>query len=267
MINYQVFKPSERLSKYVRFFWCLENDDNSAPFIHRSVADGLAELIFHYKGTFEELEENNRVKQAFSMVHAQSQKARRFETKERFGIFGAYLYPFALPFLFKMPSSELSNQMPDLFTLLGVEGKILEEKMMIAKDNRKRIDILTLYLENKLLKNECYHPVTKAICHIIESKEMVSVRSLADQYCLSERQFERKFKELSGFSPKLYSRIIRFGNTVNCYGNRTKSLTEIAFDCGYYDQSHLIHEFKEFSGYHPKEYFFGTPEGTDYRQA
>jgi AraC-like DNA-binding protein len=264
-MNYQVFKPSESLSKFVRFFWVLENDDNSTPFIHRSIADGSAELIFHYKGAFEELKDNVKVKQAFSMVHAQSQKSRRFETKEKFGIFGAYLYPFALPLLFKMPSFELSNQMPDISDLLGNEGQILEEKMMLAKDNCSRVDILSNYLECKLMKNDFLHPVTKAIYHIIHSRDLVSVPSLADKFCLSERQFERKFKELAGFSPKLYSRIIRFGKTVSYYGNTSKSLTEIAFDCGYYDQSHFIHEFKEFSGYHPKEYFFGKPEGADYR--
>lgn len=46
-----------------------------------------------------------------------------------------------------------------------------------------------------------------------------------------------------------------------------KSLTDIAYDCGYYDQSHFINDFKEFSGYSPKVYFSGNAEGSEYLEA
>ncbi|TXJ23716.1 MAG: AraC family transcriptional regulator [Chitinophagaceae bacterium] len=86
-------------------------------------------------------------------------------------------------------------------------------------------------------------------------------------YYLSTRQFERNFKEFAGFSPKLYSRIIRFQSAIEQYGQTGKSLTEIAYDCGYYDQSHFIHDFKEFSGLHPRHYFGGKAEGTSWKDA
>lgn len=47
--------------------------------------------------------------------------------------------------------------------------------------------------------------------------------------------------------------------------NKKKSLTDIAYDCGYYDQSHFINDFKEFSGYHPSQYFSGQTEGTTWK--
>ena len=53
---------------------------------------------------------------------------------------------------------------------------------------------------------------------------------------------------------------------MNEYGNQDLSLTEIAFKYGYYDQSHFIHDFKQFSGYHPSAYFYGKPEGAEYRE-
>jgi transcriptional regulator GlxA family with amidase domain len=93
----------------------------------------------------------------------------------------------------------------------------------------------------------------------------VDVNALAGKCFLSRRQFERNFKACSGFSPKLYTRIIRFQAAAKEYGMQYQSLTDIAYRCGYYDQSHFIHDFKEFSGFHPKEYFYGKPEGLDYR--
>ncbi len=80
------------------------------------------------------------------------------------------------------------------------------------------------------------------------------------------RQFERKFKQFSGFSPKLFSRIIRFQSAIKKYDDKKMPLTEIAYECGYYDQSHFIHDFKEFSGYSPMQYFSGKAEGVEYKE-
>ncbi|HEX2898290.1 MAG TPA: helix-turn-helix domain-containing protein [Bacteroidia bacterium] len=83
---------------------------------------------------------------------------------------------------------------------------------------------------------------------------------------ISMRQLERTFKDHAGFSPKTYARILRFQSTTKEYGNTHKTLTDIALDCGYYDQAHFIHDFRQFSGYAPGDYFFGKPEGIEYRE-
>ncbi|HYG40839.1 MAG TPA: helix-turn-helix transcriptional regulator [Cytophagales bacterium] len=266
-MKYQMFDPPAFLKDFVRFFWVLEGDSVNESYIYRSLADGCSELIFHYKGTFEELTDKENIKQSYSLIHAQSQNFKRFITFENFAIFGVYLYPFAIPQLFSLPSTELSNQLVDLQTLLGNEGGELEEKMMLAGDNLERVKILSSFLENRVKKIKREEPgVFAAINHIINSGGTLSVEKLSDNFCLSTRQFERKFKEYAGFSPKLYSRIIRFQTALKDYGNYKKPLTQIAFDCGYYDQSHFIHDFKEFSGYHPKAYFSGNAEGSEYRE-
>jgi AraC-like DNA-binding protein len=101
---------------------------------------------------------------------------------------------------------------------------------------------------------------------VVHARSLETVEQLSAQFNLSQRQFERKFTEYAGFTPKVYSRIIRFQSALSHYGSDYKSLTDIAYECGYYDQSHFIHEFKEFSGYHPGQYFKGRPEGIEYRE-
>jgi transcriptional regulator GlxA family with amidase domain len=142
----------------------------------------------------------------------------------------------------------------------------LEEKIMLAKDNRERVNIMIPFFEKRLHKVEGANAgVVHIINRIIHTKGQADINKLANDCYLSRRQFERNFKDYSGFSPKLYARIIRFQAATKEYGIKNKSLTEIDYDCGYYDQSHFIHDFKEFSGFHPKEYFHGTPEGMQYR--
>lgn len=268
MIYYKI-PPSPALASYVRFFWVLEgNLATGESYIHRSVADGSAEMIFHYNGLFETLKGPSTTTAFRAGVDGQSSQFRRYQVKESFGIFGAYLFPYAIPALFGHAAHLLSNQMPDLYTLLGQDGKDLEERMMLAKDNDERASVLSQVLLNRLQKSRVpWSGIFASISHIIQTKGTTDVQTLAGNVCLSTRQFERKFKESAGFSPKLYSRIIRFQAAIAKYGSVTRSLADVAYDCGYYDQSHFIHDIKEFSGYHPRHYFREETESTRWKDS
>lgn len=268
---YYTIPCAPHLSPYVCFFWVLEHDRVTAaqPYIHRSMADGCCEMIFHCKGRFTDIAANGTSNPSFtSGVGGPSQSFSRFHTQEAFGIFGVYLYPYAIAALFGVPASAIANQQVSLSSLLGQAGTDIEEQVMLAATNHERAAIVTTFFEAQL-QHRYQQPtaVFSAISYIIKSKGTVTVDALAQKHFLSTRQFERSFKEFAGFSPKLYSRIIRFQAAIEKYKDKNRSLTEIAYDCGYYDQSHFIHDFKEFSGYHPKTYFAGNNEGTDWKEA
>ncbi len=263
-MKYSTIKPSERLTELVRFFWVLES---AQPYTHYSMADVCPELIFHYNGQFDEIFDNGKVEKSFtSGIHGQTNSTRKFHIDKGFGIFGVYLFPHAIPFLFGVAATELTNQMPNLNELLGLEGSELEEKIMLAKTHDQRIKIVEDFIDRKLLLNYKEQlPVFNSIKTIIQNKGLIKVKKIASDHFLSERQFERQFRQFSGFSPKLFSRIVRFQSAMAQYGNKEKSLTKVALDCGYYDQSHFIQDFKEFSGHHPKHYFSGTSDATVWR--
>jgi AraC-like DNA-binding protein len=273
-MRFYSIQPGPLLADYVRYFWVLENDlSTGESYTHRTMASGCPELCFHYKGCFEELLPGDKVEKSFRTgIHGQSLGYKRFRIAESFGLFGAFLYPFAVPALLGIPASAINNQMVDMPTLLGKTGEILEEKMMLAQNNMERTRILSAFLESKLARTgECELAgagstrIIPAIRQVVAARGRLSIQSLSDQYFLSSRQFTRNFLQYAGFSPKLFSRLLRFESTLEEYGNRNKSLTEIAYDCGYYDQSHFIHEFKEFSGHHPRHYFMGKAEGVEWK--
>src|SRR5262249_23007871 len=148
----------------------------------------------------------------------------RFIVNRDWGIFGCYLYPYALPKLFGYPASDFTDRLTEFGTVLGREGVELEERMLTAGDNEIRVAILADFLEKKLCGVRTQEPIVFAsIAHIINSRGLVSVRELAREHFLSHRHFERKFKEFAGFSPKTYTRIIRFQATLKEYGSN-KSL-------------------------------------------
>jgi AraC-like DNA-binding protein len=255
-LKYSIIKPYYPLSEYVRYYWILEGIASSEnPYLHRTLANASPELLFHYRGSFEELCTTGQYEKSFSSgIHAQTNLHRKFSIQSDFGIFGVYLQPYSIPALFNMPSTEVVNEMPDLVSLLGQVGKDLTEKMMLAKGNKQRLSIINQFLIERIAefdRPEIIHATQK----IIRTNGLYDVKELASQAYLSQRQFERKFKEYIGFSPKLFSRIVRFNALLPNYKNEDVTLTELAFDFGYYDQSHFIHDFIQFSGYNPNTYF------------
>ncbi|MNV73647.1 HTH-type transcriptional activator RhaS [compost metagenome] len=90
---------------------------------------------------------------------------------------------------------------------------------------------------------------------MIESKGLASLKGLQNQLQLSERSFERKFKQHVGVTPKMFSRICGFQASLSqLKKNEYDKLSDIAYGNGYSDQSHFIRTFKEFAGFSPYQY-------------
>jgi AraC-like DNA-binding protein len=267
-MRYYTIPPPPSLAAYVRYFWVLEGEASIAqPYIHHSMADGCAELLFHYNGVFDELITDKRTESSFrSGIAGQTKMTRRFVIQQNFSMFGAWLYPFAITELFAIPATAITDQMPDLRSALGNEAVELEEKIMLANDTASRVSILSGLLEKKLPRAKKQAPgIFETIQHIISTNGMTNVEELAKRNFLSTRHFERNFKNATGFNPKLFSRIIRFQSVLNNYGKENGSLTGMAYEAGYCDQSHFIHDFKQFSGHNPKAYFSGKTGATQWR--
>ncbi len=267
-VRYHIVPPPPQLADAVRFFWVFEIDGIAgSPYVYRSMADGCAEMVFHFQGTFDELRGDTQIHSPLAHFHAQTAHHRRFVTHQDFGILGVYLYPYSLPRLFGLSASALSNELPDLATLCGQEGQILVEQIMTATDTATRIAHLSDFLLRRWERGKPGHLMAQqAVLQMIAQNGQVPVATLSASMGISTRQLERQFHDYAGFSPKTYARILRFQATLKRFGHRDTSLTEIALDCGYYDQAHFIHDFQQFSGYVPGEYFNGRPEGVEYRE-
>ncbi len=79
---YQTFSPTLRLAPHVRFYWALEADvEPGEEFVHRSMADGCVEIVFHYRTAFDEIGPGERIEPSpISSIQAQSTRFRRFVT-------------------------------------------------------------------------------------------------------------------------------------------------------------------------------------------
>jgi len=95
----------------------------------------------------------------------------------------------------------------------------------------------------------------EVIKDIHASKGQLPISELSKRNCTTARQLERHFKMHIGISPKEYSNIVRFQYALSIIkkSGKNRSLSDIAFECGYYDHAHLTNEIKRNTGLSPSQ--------------
>ncbi|MDA9555378.1 helix-turn-helix domain-containing protein [Pelobium sp.] len=256
-MKYQTFKPKGLLKDYVKHFWVLEGEAGTdKPYIHHLFADTSPEMIFYFKGVFYEYDDQYQKDVIIKTgITGQSQQHRKLIAKCDFGVFGVYFYPNAMAKLFNIEAHELKNQLLELKELLGKAHDELEEKMILAANNESRLQIISSFLERKIVRQyQSFNPIALSIQQIKNANGLIGIDALAAQLSISTRQFERNFLSYSGLSPKVFTRIIRFQSALKKLNHIDQSLTQVAYEADYYDQAHFIKDFKTFTGLKPKEF-------------
>ncbi|HBR69178.1 MAG TPA: hypothetical protein DEA55_07375, partial [Rhodospirillaceae bacterium] len=101
--------------------------------------------------------------------------------------------------------------------------------------------------------------ITAAVQLMQQASGDISMSALMAQFALSGRQLERLFQQYVGLRPKSFSRILRFKHVMRlAEQGRIANWAELALLAGYYDQAHLIRDFRQFAGESPTQLF--TPE-------
>jgi len=162
----------------------------------------------------------------------------------------------AFPFL-GAAVGELANSHLALEVLWGRSAIELREKLCSAVTSQKRFQILEETLTDRL---RCLseHPAVSLALDIFGPAGIGdSVRAVAKRVGLSQRHFIQVFTAQVGLTPKLFCRVLRFQHARDAV-DQTAPLNwaQLALACGYYDQSHMIDDFRAFSGLSPTEYLY-----------
>ena len=145
-----------------------------------------------------------------------------------------------------------------LHDLWGRSAEELRDELLHAKTVGLKFQILEKYLMNAAAKRTIKrHPAVEfALQKLGMPSPLVSdMGQLSQDVGLSQRRFIQVFSEQVGLTPKLYSRVSRFQSVLqSLQKNAMVHWTDVALTCGYYDQAHFNHDFREFSGLNPTSY-------------
>lgn len=136
--------------------------------------------------------------------------------------------------------------------LLGNEINQVMEQLEETESLQEMKIIVENYLLTHVNKIKQSLPIDAVLPLVIKNGGLINIDRLASDACLSIRQFERVFQQRIGLPPKFFSRLVRFAHAWTIKEKQpTISWIKIAHECGYYDQMHLIRDFKEFAGVNP----------------
>lgn len=255
-MEYQKISPPEHLRAYVRYFWALESNGTApAPKTFRTIADGSPGLIFQHSEQGSFYQYDKKLPSVF--LYGQTTTCTEIQSPSVFRAIGVYFEPHVLKSVFGFCASELTDTCIDIGEIARRSGFALSGQLMEAATATEQATILSGYLSQQLCRNEdaMDASLAYAIAQISRSKGQVSLKELHRQSGMSERNFERRFQQSVGLSPKLYSRICRFqASLAQLRNNDFQKLSDIAFENEYTDQSHFIRAFKEFAGLSPNQF-------------
>ena len=247
------------LAPFVKCIWSQES--NRAIFDasrERILPDSCVEFVIHFCDPFlTYFPDGTSAIQPQSFVAGQMKRFLEIAPAGKTGLIAVRFHARGAYRFFQRPLSEVSAGIVDLEYIWKERARELTERVALANGMTERVQIIEEALLRLLVKNGRHDHTVDHCLQIIDANHgQLKVGQLAAQLGVSSRQLSRRFQHAVGLSPKEYVRVSRFLHVIRLLSEReTRDLTEIAMACGYFDQAHFNHEFREMAGMAPGEFF------------
>lgn len=253
------YKPTFPLCDFVEDVW-LYDDYTPRHFKERILPTGTIELVINLRDDelriYDPVHIDSCTRFPEAVVSGAYGRGFVIDTAEETSMVGVHFKPGgAFPFL-GLPAGELANTHVDLKTLWGPPARRLREQLCAAATPADRFCVLKEALSAHLSRSLEHHGAVPIVLRAFrQAGASAKVRDVARQVGLSQRRFIEVFTAEVGMTPKLFSRVQRFQRVLVLAQRATApDWAQLAVDGGYFDQSHLIHDFQMFSGLTPACY-------------
>lgn len=244
MMNYIETKPHWDLSPFINFFWELKGMESDYHW-ERVFPDGCLGILINLGKNC--LTDNGSRSLKFGKTYVVGAMTSFKDTliDRHSHLVGACLRPATLSNFYNYtPENILHNDTIEFDVPDGLNAdKIINDPIeylnrYFTERNSKRTNILNSVIND-----------------IDASNGQLRINEISRRNHMNIRQLERNFKKHVGMSPKEYSNIVRFRNALAIIKGTTqnRSLSDISFECGYFDHSHLSHEIKRITGKYPSQ--------------
>jgi len=170
---------------------------------------------------------------------------------------GIRLKPAGVAAFLRDTPSGIADEVIELDGVLGSQVEALREQVAGTRDLRRRALLLAAAVTRRLESAPGPSDAVRLALEAIgASRGGVGIRELVRSTGRSHRWLTERFRAEIGLTPKAYARLVRFEAAYEeiCRLDRVR-WAELALDAGYYDQSHLVRDFRELAGATPTEVF------------
>jgi AraC-like DNA-binding protein len=244
------------LEPYIEKIYILEHEGYlTAPAELSSPANPYSAMVLNYGDRYRlhsSLSAGTMLPQSF--LAGYSTRPYRIELTGQVAMLGVVFKGTGMRSFFPgMPLLELIDQRHDLSAYIGSEADRICDQLAEAPTNEARFTRIEGWLLNRLERLErmaiTFNLADQAAHIILNNRGMMTMDGLADGLCVSPRHLRRVFHEQAGISPKYFARLKRFNYTYHVLMLKPGAeWPDFLVQGGFYDQSHLIKDFIEFTG-------------------
>ncbi len=242
--SYNEYTPQASLQSYLDCYWSYKTD--TAPILsHKKpiIPDGCIDIIFdlNYPTSL-----NSFVVGAMTTPIVNS----------RNNLVGVRFKPgMAYPFI-KVPVHKLTDLFVDYFEFAGQEANHLSSQLADLNSTEQQIALLNNIFTKKLSAlNAVETQMSRALNLIQSTGGGISIKQISGEVGWSRQHFTRKCLKYTGLTPKFLNQVIRIKKVIKQYKTeKFYSWSQLSVDGGYYDQSHMIKEFRKITGLTPIEF-------------
>ena len=249
--GYREHAPPVALRPFVECIWTREpgaKEEPGAAVVHRVLPDGSIDIVFEFTpsgGAPESIQAVGTMTRPL-VVNA--------VTDDSF--VGVRFRPARAAAFLRLPASELTDLRVALDDLWS-DAAAVRDRFAKATGVTARVAALEQVLMARLAHgaNVEHRDVDEAVRRIIESGGSLGITKLAPSLGVTRQHLARRFADLVGVSPKTFARIVRVRRVIAAARATSNgdgpNWSSLALDAGYYDQAHLIDEFRELTGLAP----------------
>lgn len=171
---------------------------------------------------------------------------------------GIRFYTYSAAYFFDEKVSELNDQIQHAADLFGPSLSDLYQQLLNTNDLDQRVRYIEAYLLQRLQLSGKKHDKIRFIGQVVNSLKdnctSDKIMEISKRANVSTRYLNMLFTQYTGLPPKLFCKINRFQYSLAMVNTNEEKLTDVAYASGYFDQSHFIREFKQFTGLTPNAF-------------
>ena len=254
---YEQASPKKELAHIIKSFWLIDSEGDATIHQENIIPDGYPELIFHYGDPYKININDSWELQGQTILAGQIRNYFFLENTGESNMFAIKFQPWAIKELFGVEMSTITDK---VIEVKGTMLSTLQAVQTIATGTisfSEKVKQVEDWFQSFVDKSDViFSEKHKTGVSILEKKGIIPLKELQEEHQISERGLERYFKSYIGLSPKFYARLIRFSYIFQLIQDDKIDWADIVYNAGYYDQSHFIKNFKEFTGEDPSKYGF-----------
>ena len=246
---YRSFEPTQELSPFIECYWSWQVKPNDHA-LEDILPDAAPEFIVHFGSIPFVLSESGEWRQQHpAFLYCAAHKTLTLSVREPMRLFAVRFRPWGVSRFSNVSMANMIDRPVPPFESLNELGDELEKRLRSVRSDTSRVAVTDRFLTNALQAYSRIEPRLKMLLDAVDGGRCSSAE-IARKLSMSDRSFNRLWKDVVGIQPRKFIQLMRFHNALEMIDDGVK-LIQVAADCGYSDQAHMARQIKVITGLPP----------------